>query len=497
MEYIYRNIENIPVDIEYPDDLEEIINENLNKSLIYNRFQKMGHCSHCGKTFDYIDKLKKGDITHCPYCKTISLAMPHTCHPIGSYDNYVWMFYRNKTIYFVVATAEWKYNGQPVDNIEDVTIMTLNKIICISDETQYMYEYRYYQQDWYQKESGKVYLGQGKFKNLVKKEQIDNTFLKYMDIIPSDADYMVKEAALCAKYPQVEFIKKAGLEGIISGKLMHYPTYIFPNWKGKTIPKFLRMSPQDVDKLKSWNMFDIEEIAIYKTLSKTRKIKKSHLQVVSRIFELSEIQSGDEDYVRLAIYLDKQAKLGTQSLYYEIRMAKINYKDYIRQLKRLDYPINDYYKYPKNLKEAHDRVSAEYIAKLDEQRKAEKAEQQKRYEEKYLPSLKRLTYIDDMYLIRPLEDTQDFDNEGRNNRNCVASYYDTASLGRTSIFVVRKVGKEDESFITVELDLKGKKINQCYGRGNTIPDSEVRAWVDNWLNLIVKKSNANKKGEVA
>ena len=62
-------------------------------------------------------------------------------------------------------------------------------------------------------------------------------------------------------------------------------------------------------------------------------------------------------------------------------------------------------------------------------------------------------YIDNKYLIRPLRDIQDFDNEGRNNRNCVASYYDRAVEGRTSVFVVRKVGEENESFVTVELDL--------------------------------------------
>lgn len=497
MRYIYEHLKDTPVEIEYPADLEKIVNEGLQKTLIYNRYQKKAHCPYCGYTFNYIDKLRKGDTTYCPNCYTEVVAMPHTCIPISSYDSYVWMFYRNDTIYFVVAEAGWRYSGQAVDCIEDATTIKLNQIICISNQSQHMYVYRYYQQDWYQKREGGVYIGQGTYKNLVKKEQLEDTFLRYMNIDPGNADYMVKEAALCAKYPQVEFIKKAGLEGIISSKIMHYPTYIFPNWKGKTIAKFLRLSPQDVDKLKNWDMFDIEGIAFYKILSKTRKVKKSHLKIVRKIFAVHEIKSLNENFVRLATYLDKQAKLCNHPTHAVINMTKMEYKDYMRQLKYMEYPMNDYYKYPKDLKKAHDKVSSEYRAAFDERRKAEKAKKQKKYEEKYLPSLKKLVYIDDKYLIRPLRDIQDFDNEGRNNRNCVASYYDRAVEGRTSVFVVRKVGEENESFVTVELDLKTKSIKQCFGRGNTIPDDEVRTWVDNWLNLIVKKIKADKKGRVA
>ena len=44
MEYIYRNLENIPVDIEYPDDFENIVTDTLCKPIIYNRFKKVAHC---------------------------------------------------------------------------------------------------------------------------------------------------------------------------------------------------------------------------------------------------------------------------------------------------------------------------------------------------------------------------------------------------------------------------------------------------------------------
>lgn len=112
MRYIYEHLKDTPVEIEYPADLEKIVNEGLQKPLIYNRYQKIAHCPYCGYTFNYIDKLRKGDTTYCPHCYTKVVAMPHTCLPISSYDSYVWMFYRNDTIYFVVAEAGWRYSGQ-------------------------------------------------------------------------------------------------------------------------------------------------------------------------------------------------------------------------------------------------------------------------------------------------------------------------------------------------------------------------------------------------
>ena len=72
MEYIYRNIENIPVDIEYPDDFENIVTESLDKPIIYNRFKRVAHCPRFGETFDYIETIRKGD--WLPY------KIEHSCH---------------------------------------------------------------------------------------------------------------------------------------------------------------------------------------------------------------------------------------------------------------------------------------------------------------------------------------------------------------------------------------------------------------------------------
>ena len=169
------------------------------------------------------------------------------------------------------------------------------------------------------------------------------------------------------------------------------------------------------------------------------------------------------------------------------------YDDYIRQLEELGYSLNDYYRYPKNLTEAHDRVSEEYLAMQDKKRQEENRKRQEKFETEYLPRLEKMCWQDNKYLIRPLRNKQEFDDEGRNNRNCVASYYTSATEGRTSIFVLREIGAEEQSFVTVEIDLKRGELKQCYGKGNILPKKEVTEWVEKWLAMMMKKlRKANK-----
>ena len=171
------------------------------------------------------------------------------------------------------------------------------------------------------------------------------------------------------------------------------------------------------------------------------------------------------------------------------------YDDYIRQLEELGYPLNDYYRYPKNLTEAHDRVSEEYLAMQDKKRQEENRKRQEKFETEYLPRLEKMCWQDNKYLIRPLRNKQEFDDEGRNNCNCVASYYTSATEGRTSIFILRKVGAEEESFVTIEVDLKTVKLMQCYGKGNRLPEEGVKEWAEKWLSRMAKKKHkATMKG---
>ena len=495
MEYIYNNIKDIPVDIEYPDDFENIVTESLEKPIIYNRFKRVAHCPKYGETFDYADTIRKGD--RLPYRGENRTFMPHTCHPLGSGKTYLWMFYRNETIYFVAAYASWMYDGEEVATMRDYTQIYINQIVCISQKEQFMYEHQgTCRGGWTRCQDGSIYmLDKGCVHNLVTTEQLKNTFLKYMDVDIRFADYMIKEAAICAKYPQIEFIKKAGLEDIVRCKITRCPVYIRPNWRAKSIPGFLGLTHQDIEKLKNWDMFNLPSISTYKMLLNHGKVKKSHIELVMKEFHISTIyQNGKtENLVRLATYFNKQREKRKEDDNARQMSVQSEYRDYIRQLEKLDYPLNDYYKYPKNLTEAHDRISEEYLAMQNKKMQEENRKRQEKFESEFLPRLEKMCWKDSKYLIRPLRNRTEFNNEGRNNHNCVASYYERATDGGTSIFVLRKIGAEEESFVTVEIDLKKGKLKKCYGKGNTLPKKEVKEWVEKWLVRMMKKSRKADK----
>ena len=123
----------------------------------------------------------------------------------------------------------------------------------------------------------------------------------------------------------------------------------------------------------------------------------------------------------------------------------------------------------------------------DKKRRETDKERQARFEKEFLPKLEKMCWRDSKYLIRPLRNRTEFNKEGRNNHNCVASYYERATDGGTSIFVLRKVGAEEESFVTVEVDLKTMELKQCYGKGNRLPEEGVKEWVEKWLVRMMKK----------
>lgn len=345
---------------------------------------------------------------------------------------------------------------------------------------------------------------------------IEESFLKHMDIwfdhyYPNAAywlNYLIDEMAFCARNPNVEYIKKAGLGELVECKLRKIPTFLRPNWKAKTVPQLLRLSAQDVDKLRQWEYLTVDGILRYKILKKKQnKVKKEHMKLCKQwipdakgfyrdygMYGISGFaQIVRERPLKVLHYAEKQYQHN-----HDRNRIKFLYSDYYHQFKELEYPEDDYYLYPKNLEEAHDRISREYLDKQSEIKQRKREKQQREYEDNYLPALEKYAYEDSEYLIRPLRDFKDFENEGRNNKNCVVSYYARASKGKTAVFVMRRINEPNTSFVTIELrsDHNDHRVSQCFGTGNRMPAQEVRKWVNEWLENIVepRSKKRSRKG---
>ena len=115
------------------------------------------------------------------------------------------------------------------------------------------------------------------------------------------------------------------------------------------------------------------------------------------------------------------------------------------------------------------------------------AEEQKNYYEsfsKVAEKYAKLSNNNGAYVVVIAQSPAELVNEGKKLNHCVGKMnYDQKFIREeTLIFFVRQKENPTEPFVTVEYSLKSKKILQCYGKGDSNPDAEVKEYVNNiWL----------------
>ena len=527
MKFEYEVIDKMPFDIKYPKDYEEWIRKSLPAAMFYDRFKKVMHCTRCGYTGDYDYKIRKNDRVVCPHCGEELTALPHTTPHMYSGRTFIHFWKTKKAIYYAEVGASWVY--QPDKEGDELAKAVLKDYSRTRNQEEHVrvmpYSFgrisRSSQEAWdvihtYSEKKGASY-GVRKLEEprLIDGDSwhtlhpntarlLSNTFLgvdRFSNL--RWPKLLIKELTLHAKYPAAEYVVKAGLGEYVQNTIEGWSrTYIRPNWRAKTLPGFLRMKAQDIDKLRKWNRLDVDNIAYYKKLLKYRKKPQlEELELIYEWLELGALYSGriHGDPVKLARYFEKQLK---KSRYYKYKYGLISdYMDYERMISALGYPEDDdYYRFPKDLNAAHDAIIDEYNAHLAAERKRKAAEERKKkleeerlFIESILPNLQKYNMEDDKYLIRALESADDFRQEGIHNHNCVGTYAERALKGKAKVFVLRKVEAPEISFVTIELALDEKSIKQCYGTGNRLPDEEVKAWVDHWLKTVVNSKKKRRK----
>lgn len=519
MRFQYINEDKPQAEIIYPDDFEEWVYDTVRTNIIYNRFKRKAQCIRCGGTWDYEkdERIYSGDIVTCPCCRKKQRAFPHTSKQ-HDHTYYFWLWNSDGGIDFAIAGAAWVYNKEPVGECEtDINIYPE----CrgrISPEGSFV-SIHWDKGYWIKQNSihiDHVFLNWHIETHDRNQRTVDESFLKHC-MIRGDADpnRLVKELDLFRKHPAAEYIRKAGLEELITNTIYGMPSYIRPNWKAKTVPGILRLSNQDVDKLKSWGMFDVDDIAVYQLIRKyKRKVLQEEMREVKEsgfdMRELKEYVPKGTSPIKFIRYMHKQYEAERQRreqvemtrerpchmAYYIApplieEAVKREYVDYLDMLRKLGYPKDDYYLYPKDLKKAHDAAAKENTARMNREAAERNKEWNRVFKETVLRELERFAYRDGRYVIRPLRSKEEFVEEGRMNKNCVASYADRAKAGKTKIFVLRKAETPDVSYVTIELSEDNKRIMQCFETGNRIPPEDVREWADKWLKTIVWR---RKKG---
>lgn len=167
------------------------------------------------------------------------------------------------------------------------------------------------------------------------------------------------------------------------------------------------------------------------------------------------------DYLFFDLYAQGIASINSNiiSLYDDtLNMQMLMYDGKIRE------------KYPKHLKETHDKIMLIYNLNLEY------------FQHKAAVQLhntcKQLEYKDEDFCIITPEDSSELINEGISLHHCVGSYVDKVNKGKTSILFLRKVDNPTESLVTIEY--QNGVIKQVRGLCERLMTDKERTFFNKW-----------------
>ena len=282
-----------------------------------------------------------------------------------------------------------------------------------------------------------------------------------------------KYLRLYEKYPQIEYLMKAGLSRIAFSEQI-----LRKVGKDKRFCKWL-MKNRDIIAYHDYYVAVIlrayqtgKPIEFLQAFHKN-KLALQHDRYLKSIRELFK-----SDLERFFSYIDKQ------------KITANLYLDYLKACEYLGLDMSeDKNRYPHDFKRWHDIRIDEYAtakAMKDAEERKELYEQFAAVAEKYLD----MQNSKDGYAIVIARSPADLMKEGEVLHHCVGSMgYDRKFIREeTLIFFVRNTADIEKPFVTMEYSLKTKKILQCYAQSNTKPDETVMNFVNNsWLPYANRK----------
>jgi hypothetical protein len=300
-----------------------------------------------------------------------------------------------------------------------------------------------------------------------------STWEKYLRY--DNKDYvsdMVEFFDLASRYPCIEYLTKSGMQKMVWAKLYRYPTFGAINWNGKTLPKVLRLTKQEVREIKESGLeFSPHQLRFY------QKAKKTGLPIgVLDAFVLADIeQPFYQDYYNAVIklapekevikYILKQVRKGHYS---KASTVLTDWNDYWKQCRELGMNDIEKYFFPNDLHEAHSKLTRRIKMKQDKQVNMKiKAR---------LPELQEFSFEWRGLMIRPAKSSIELFDEGKALIHCVGGYAKNYAEGKTNIFLIRTVSDPETPFFTLES--RGSQIIQCRGFENCDMTESVQQFVD-------------------
>jgi|GEM_PF-3217459 len=515
-------------EIKYPAGFESYLtNQVLKRLAIYRVGEKKIFYSCCGKFEAYNENRERprsGRLTVCPYCKNGCKEVPYTTTEIDRAGTLIcWKDKKGETLYMALVDVWRKYKAD-WENLKvagDLTVEVEPVALYIASRERQEAFVSYSYQGWgsegntvkyMEAPTYDIYINKSSFQRVIPK-----SFLKYTKTVERlkkmSCQSLVKYIFLAARYPQVEYLEKMGLKSLVDDRILGRRTYSAVNWR-KSNPKDMLGLPKEAlrEALQAANRRDpAKVIATAKRCYKEGwKIKAGELGEVADLLDIVDDKKllAGVTLKKVYRYLDKQYVANmpccSHGAYgYTIRTVKRDYIDYLREAREIGYDLeSEYFRFPKSLPEAH-RISGEVLEKKRAAEKkaksrkeaAELRKKMKNFEDKILKRLLPLEYTSGNLIITAARNEEQLKDESRQLGHCVGKeggYWKEMIEGKSSIFFIRSAEDPKKSLYT--LQLRNESVVQCRGKSNCNMTEEVNAFVNEWVETIVK---GKKKGKVA
>lgn len=465
-------IKNMPKNMRMPSHWKRFVNECSEE---YNLIIKHGNeyeCTNCKKVFFSDKRVKQQEF--CPFCNNRYLIRN------SNLKSEYWIFYLsvidnvdNKLVirYFEVY-RQYNYKIRKFENsvVEFARIVPELNIQLVNDRykrifwTEIIYHTKRIKK-W------RVYTGDYKVAQYYKKIYLDNITektigTKYQYVPIKEAlEYLKNEKVRLsyilnlAQYGSFELLMKAGLYKLALTCPKKFD-------KKGSFEKRFGISKEYYDFMKKYDISEGE-------LEVLKLIKTKNMKLITKLLKVSNNNVEELKRVSKYISLIKMMEYAKQQKNFSI----YNYLDYLRNMEKLDIPLNKNILFPENFTKAHDESVKK--VKIVENKGTDKKIKQ-RYKE-----LQKNVYSNNIYIIRPAKDLKDMKDEAKQQENCVyKNYSERYAFGETDIYFMRDIKNPNKSLVTVEV--LGKKIRQKYQKKNKIVTDEQNEFLEKWENEVIK-----------
>lgn len=488
-EYIEKNLPREPAGV------DEWIYEYCSRRtyLIFSNKEDRAICTVCGKEMRTYGEFKHNSQMDCPHCGNGAIMKASGIGRKNITDEFrILVFTRKgKTVWACCFEVFLEY-----ENFGRPTIYKyLREVFTINSAEQHHYRKEYSwaldKYIWNEAETMKLphvmggmqYWTQPPMNTvLIYDKNLEKVFLKsdlryiYLPelITGMNAYEFIKYISDGAKYQSMELLAKAGFKRIVMHRVQGFSGLANINWRGKSLPKILRLSKGEIKRIRTWDI-NLTELMAFQGLTSEERMLVDYatLKELSKIYMVQDIRK-HTSLLKFLMYSQKQKRIDVHS-----------WLDYIGWAERFGMDItNKKVLFPKDFAKEHDRLLEDI--RIEENK--EREEKLKRATE----AVAKVSYETKELVIKLARTQKSLTNESEQLGHCVRTYGERVAKGQCYIFFIRKKASPGKSYYTLETKPNGELV-QCRGKSNCGTTEEVQEFVEGFTKYLQKQIKKERK----